>query len=427
MPDTISPLAASAPSALESLVASAASAPAAAPLAAAIPVPGWWAFAIAVVVAIVLAVIVTLVLTVPVRLLARRRRWEPTALRGIRRPFRILLLVITLWIAVQVAFPLRDVVATIEHGMLILAIATTAWLIGGIVGAALGGILARYPTDVADNRLARRIQTQVLLLRRIVVVVLVIVAAGAILLTFPGVEAVGTSLLASAGLVSVVAGLAAQSTLANLFAGVQLAFSDAIRVDDVVVVETQWGRIEDITLSYVVVHLWDDRRLVLPSTYFTTTPFENWTRHSSELLGGVEFDVDWSISPTAMRKELDAILDRTELWDERTKVLQVTDATGGVVRVRVLVSARDAGELFDLRCYVREQLVEWVRHSDTAGLPRQRVEMIDHAPARRREVGTDTGGLFTGSEDSERRALSFTQAIPLPDPADVEADAAERR
>ncbi|GAB3399490.1 mechanosensitive ion channel [Schumannella luteola] len=397
--------------------------PAAAPL---IPVPSWPAFAIAVAVAIVVALIITVVVTLPVRLLAKRRQWEPTALRRIRRPFRVLLLVILLWSAVEVALPERTWLPRLEHGAKILVIAATAWLIAGAVSAALGGVLARYPTDVEDNRVARRIRTQVLLLRRISMVVLVVIAVGAILLTFPGVEALGGSLLASAGLVSVVAGLAAQSTLANLFAGVQLAFSDAIRVDDVVVVETQWGRIEEITLSYVVVHLWDDRRLVLPSTYFTTTPFENWTRHSSDLLGAVEFDLDWGVSPTAMRDELDFVLSRTELWDRRTKVLQVTDAVGGQVHVRILVSAKNAGDLFDLRCYVREQLVEWVRHSEPAGLPRQRVEMVDAAPARRREPPADTGGLFTGSADAERRGLSFTQAIPLPDPVHVQADAEAR-
>jgi hypothetical protein len=158
--------------------------------------------------------------------------------------------------------------------------------------------------------------------------------------------------------VSIVAGLAAQSTLANVFAGVQLAFSDAIRVDDVVIADGEWCRIEEITLTYVVVHIWDDRRLVLPSTYFTTTPFENWTRHSSELLGSVEFDLDWRVSPAQMREQLDEILSRTALWYNRTAVLQVTDALGGFVRIRILVTTVDAPTLFDLRCFVREERVE---------------------------------------------------------------------
>ena len=195
------------------------------------------------------------------------------------------------------------------------------------------------------------------------------VALGAALLSFPGVRAVGASLLASAGLISVVAALAAQSTLANVFAGIQLAFSDAIRLDDVVIAEEEWGWIEEITLSYVVVRLWDDRRMVLPSTYFTSTPFQNWTRRNSELLGAVELDVDWGVDVGAMRAELERVVGDTELWDGRTQVLQVTDAVGGVVRVRALVTAVDAGTLFDLRCHVREQLVSWVQRQDDARPP----------------------------------------------------------
>ncbi len=140
-----------------------------------------------------------------------------------------------------------------------------------------------------------------------------------------------------------VAGLAAQSLLGNVFAGIQIAFSDAIRLDDVVIVEDEWGWIEEITLTYVVVRLWDDRRLVLPSTYFTTTPFQNWTRHSSALPGSVELDVDWRVDPDGVRRQLDVALATTDLWDGRAKVLQVTDAVGGWVRVRALVTARGRG------------------------------------------------------------------------------------
>ncbi|MES2169670.1 MAG: mechanosensitive ion channel family protein, partial [Actinomycetota bacterium] len=243
----------------------------------------------------------------------------------------------------------------------------------------------------------------------------VIVGVASILLTFPGVQAVGTSVLASAGVVSIIAGLAAQSTLANLFAGVQLAFNDALRVDDVVVVQQEWGRIEEITLTYVVVHIWDDRRLVLPSTHFTTTPFENWTRHSSELLGSVDFDLDWRVSPALMREQLDAVLAKTELWDKRASVLQVTDAVGGFVHVRVLVTAVDAPTLFDLRCHVREQLVEWLHSSEGIGIPRTRVEMVEEQPRAKKkaEPKPDTGGLFTGSAEAEERASQFTGAVPI--------------
>jgi hypothetical protein len=243
----------------------------------------------------------------------------------------------------------------------------------------------------------------------------VIIGIGAILLTFPGVEAAGASVLASAGLISVIAGLAAQSTLGNVFAGMQLAFSGSIRVDDVVVVEQQWGRIEEITLTYVVVHLWDDRRFVLPSTYFTSTPFENWTRTNSELLGAVELDLDWRVRPGEMRAELDRILDRTELWDRRVKVLQVTDAVQGSVRVRVLATSHDAPSLFDLRCYIREELVDWIQRTHPDALPVQRVLMVDEvaAPRRRAASTASESALFTPDQDD--RAALFTGPIQTSD------------
>jgi small-conductance mechanosensitive channel len=263
----------------------------------------------------------------------------------------------------------------VELALRLASIGTVAWLVGALLLFLEDLGLQRYRTDVSDNRNARRLRTQVLVIRRLTVAVVVLVATGAALLTFPGVRAVGASLLASAGLLSVVVGVAAQSTLANVFAGIQLAFSDAIRIDDVVVVDGQWGRIDEITLSYVVVHLWDDRRLVLPSGYFTKEPFENWTRRTSELLGTVELDLDWHADVDGLRAHLGEVLAGTELWDGRNQALQVTDAVGGLVRVRVLVSAVDASALFDLRCHVRERLVVWARDHESA-VPRRRVELL---------------------------------------------------
>jgi small-conductance mechanosensitive channel len=242
-------------------------------------------------------------------------------------------------------------------------------------------------------------------------VVIGVLAAAAMLLTFPSARAAGASILASAGVISIVAGLAAQTSLANVFAGLQLAFTDAIRVDDVVVVEEEWGRIEEITLTYVVVHIWDDRRLVLPSTYFTTTPFQNWTRKESAVLGSVELDVDWSVPFDAMRAELDRLLTDHPLWDRRVGVLQVTDAVGSVVRVRVLVSAPDAGALFDLRCQVREGLVVWLQRDHAYGLPRVRWANAAAGPAATPSAVPQTpesSGLFTGSAQAEERSRVFT-------------------
>ncbi|MGN7224127.1 mechanosensitive ion channel family protein [Curtobacterium flaccumfaciens] len=364
--------------------------------------------------ALLVTAVVALVLHLVLRAIARRERWAGVLSRRTRHPFRTVLLVVLLWIAFTSsiprnadAYPWRDEVV---HAFLIVTIATGCWLACQVAIFLEDLGLHRFRIDVPDNRQARRIRTQVLIIRRLTVAVLVIIAVGAILLTFDGVEAAGASVLASAGLISVVAGLAAQSTLGNVFAGMQLAFSGSIRVDDVVVVEQQWGRIEEITLTYVVVHLWDDRRFVLPSTYFTSTPFENWTRTGSELLGAVEFDLDWRVSPADMRAELDRILDTSTIWDRRVKVLQVTDAVGGLVRVRILVTAPDAGGLFDLRCYVREEMVEWIQRTHPDALPVQRVQLTEPSATAPRRRGRPAEGDSQLFGDDERGAL-FTGPI----------------
>jgi hypothetical protein len=263
-----------------------------------------------------------------------------------------------------------------------------------------------------------------ILARRIGVALIVVLAAGSVMLTFPAIQALGAGLLASAGVISIVAGLAAQTSLVNVFAGMQLAFTDAIRVDDVVVVQKEWGRIEEITLTYVVVHIWDDRRLILPSTYFTTTPFENWTRRQSEVMGTVEFDLDWRAPIEDMRTELRTVLDGTELWDGRVGILQITDATNGYVRVRILVSAADSAALFDLRCLIREAMVTFLQQGHPESLPHVRWEPVHPAPSRdaprqpavesvdqghaRQQSGPQDSQLFTGSVEAIERSRAFT-------------------
>jgi small-conductance mechanosensitive channel len=374
----------------------------------------WWGLAASIAIALAATLAVAVVTKLIVVAATKRREWPRALTTKARHPYRLLLAVVAVWIAVSFSMPGMP---WVNHAFLIALIAVGGWFIGALVGFAIGLGMGRYRIDVPDNRVARRIQTQLAIVRRLAYAVIVIVSAGSILLTFPGVQAVGASVLASAGIVSIVAGLAAQSTLANVFAGVQLAFSDAIRVDDVVIAEKEWGRIEEITLTYVVVHIWDDRRLVLPSTYFTSTPFENWTRSSSELLGSVEIDLDWRVSPVAMRAELDKILKRTDIWDGRASVLQVTDATGGFVRVRILVTAVDAPTLFDLRCFIREEMVEWLQTQDPAAIPRTRVQMVEaEARAESKPVEkthTDQIGLFTGSAEAEERASLLTSSIPI--------------
>ena len=325
--------------------------------------------------ALVVAYVVATVASVLIRRLGRRNLLVRDMGVRMRRPMRVVLMIVAVWIAFHVtadrAEPWFDAVS---HILLIATIVAVAWLIGSVAFVVEDRTLARFSGVRGDDRHARRVRTQVNLVRRVTVAVLVVCAIAAVLLTFPAMQAAGASILASAGLLSIVLGVAAQSSLANTFAGMQIAFTDAIRVDDVVVLDGEFGRIEEITLTYVVVHAWDDRRLILPCTYFTTTPFENWTRRAADLLGTVELDVDFQVPMGAMRDELDRLLDGSALWDRRTSVLQVTDAVGGQVRVRALVSAADAPTLWDLRCYVREGLVEWLQREAPDALPRTRLE-----------------------------------------------------
>lgn len=307
------------------------------------------------------------------------------------------------------------------HLLILGVIATTAWLVASLLVVVEDTALARFRVDVPDNRHARRVRTQVVMLRRLTIAVIVILTVGVMLMTFPAVRGIGAGVLTSAGVVGVVAALAAQSLLGNVFAGLQLAFSDAVRLDDVVVVEGEWGRIEELTLSYVVVQIWDDRRLILPTSYFTSKPFQNWTRTEAAVLGTAEFDVDWAVPVQTMREELRRLVEGTDLWDGRVCVLQVTDATGGMVRMRALVSAADAGSLWDLRCLVREHLVGWIRDNRPTAMPRVRTELGDatsnlpwqwvqpRRPARRPAdtEAPDDARVFGGSDDGDARSEAF--------------------
>ncbi|SCF27189.1 Mechanosensitive ion channel [Micromonospora viridifaciens] len=340
------------------------------------------------------------------------------------RPIQVAATVLAVQFAVRfttlyaVGSPWRQAVL---HVLVLAVITASAWLLAALLVAVEDTALARFRVDVPNNRHARRVRTQVVLLRRLTIAVIVVLAVGVMLMTFPAVRGVGAGVLTSAGVVGVVAALAAQSLLGNVFAGLQLAFSDAVRLDDVVVVEGEWGRIEELTLSYVVVQIWDDRRLILPTSYFTSTPFQNWTRTEAAVLGTAEFDLDWAVPVQAMREELRRLCEGTELWDGRVCVLQVTDATGGLIKLRALVSAADAGSLFDLRCLVREHLVAWVRDQRPIALPRTRAEVgavsgplpwqaVQPRRPPRRPAGTevpDDARVFGGSDDGEARSEAF--------------------
>jgi len=337
-----------------------------------------------------------------------------------RMPVRAALMAFAASIAVrQTSDPADTWRRWVDHTLLILLIAALTWLVTSLVRVAERRMIARFgggDDEISDaDRRWRRVRTQVTVLRRLAIAIVVILGGAAIMMTFPSFSDIGATVFASAGVLSVVAGLAAQTSLGAVFAGMQIAFSGAIRVGDIVQLEDGqwWGRIEEITLSYVVVRIWDERRLVLPTTYFTTEPFENWTRSATEIMGSVEFDVDFSVPFGEMRAELDRLLAESELWDGRNGVLQVTDAVGGMVRVRIVVSAPNAGALFDLRCAVREGMVDWVQR--TRVLPTQRIEASEPAaiPQSRSDGDEDTprvtSGLFSGSPEAEDRARAFDE------------------
>lgn len=272
----------------------------------------------------------------------------------------------------------------IAHLLYLAVVGTVTWLV----------VQAAYATtDVALDHLtrvegernvrARRMRTQVLLLRRTCAAIAVIIAAAATLFTFPSVRAVGAGLLASAGVAGIVAGIAAQSTLSNVFAGLQLAFSDALRIDDVVVTQGQWGRVEELTLTYVVLRLWDERRLVLPVSYFAHNTFENWTRHTSRVIGAVLLHTDWNVPVAELRTELYRFLREHPLWDQKDWVLQVTDVLpNGLIQLRALMSAHDSASAWDLRCDTREHLVSFIQEKYPEAMPRFRADVDGPSPYR---------------------------------------------
>ncbi|GAA1405273.1 mechanosensitive ion channel protein MscS [Glutamicibacter uratoxydans] len=252
------------------------------------------------------------------------------------------------------------------------------WLIISIIRVIEEVLLVRVEARFGSGRKLAKVQTQVGLLRRVIIAVLCIVAVGAVLLSIEQVRALGAGLLASAGLASVVVGLAVQSTLANVFAGLQIAFTDSIRVDDTVVVEQERGTIEEITLSYVVVLLLDGRRMILPSTYFTTTPFENWSRRSTEIAGNVVFQLKLNAPIDYLRQRTTELLESSDLWDGQRNALNVTDVQGGLETVTIFLSARNPGDLWDLRNMIREKLLSELIQSYPECLPDPR--MLPGAP-----------------------------------------------
>ncbi|MFJ7272412.1 mechanosensitive ion channel family protein [Streptomyces sp. NPDC099050] len=274
--------------------------------------------------------------------------------------------------------PLRDNAAATGRILSLALIGAGAWLIVVVASAVVESGYARYATGTRDPARVRRVRTQVTLITRVVTVVVAVIAAAAMLLTFPSFRGLGTSVLASAGIIGIVAGVAAQSTLGNLFAGFQIAFGDLVRIGDTVVVAGEWGVVEDVTLTFLAVRTWDERRITMPVSYFTTRPFENWSRGGVQMTGTVFLHCDHGAPVDLMRDKVHEILRDCPQWDGRGWDLAVTDTTPSSIVVRAIVTAKDADDVWTVRCVVRERLIAWLAEKHPAALPRV---LLDPAPA----------------------------------------------
>ena len=255
-----------------------------------------------------------------------------------------------------------------------LLIAATTWLLVRIVIIIEKVLIEDLDFENSDNSQARRFFTKIKFIKRIVVILVILIGVSILLLSFDSVRQYGVGLLTSAGIASVILGFAAQKSLANLLAGIQIAFTQPIKIDDVVIVEGEWGRIEEINLTYVVVNIWDLRRLVLPITYFVERPFQNWTRNESNLIGSAIFQLNYQAPIPKLREKLEEILKSTPLWDGNSWALQVIDTQAQFMVVRAVMSARNSSQSFDLRCLVREELIEFIREKYPESLPSFRIE-----------------------------------------------------
>jgi small-conductance mechanosensitive channel len=292
-------------------------------------------------------------------------------------------------------FP-SPVTLAIGRGLLVAFVLALGWAAAIAIDIGVEIYLRRFRTDVEDNLLARKHVTQMRIMQRVAKTLLAIVTAATALMTFDSVRQYGVSLFASAGAAGIILGLAARPVLSNLLAGIQIAMTQPIRVEDQVIVEGESGWIETITSTYVVVRIWDLRRMIVPLTYFIEKPFQNWTYESAEQIGSVFLRVDYTVPVDRLRQKLDEIVRQSALWDGRVAALQVTDTPDGMVELRALVSARNPGQTWDLRCEVREKLIAFLQAEYPQALPRQRTEVVG-------EIAASSAGL-PPQEDSVGKA-----------------------
>ncbi len=296
----------------------------------------------------------------------------------VRRPAQALIILTGFGIILTLLHFPPHTLEVLQKGLAVIWFLALGWLLVALVYCMEDFLLLRYDVSVANNMRARRARTQMQLMRRMLTTLLVMVDAGLVLSVFRDSQIwhYGAGLLASAGLASLVLATAAKTSASNFLAGLQIALTEPIRLDDVVIVEGEWGRIEEITTTYVIVAIWDQRRLVVPLTYFIETPFQNWTRDTSDLLGTSFLYVDYSIPVQALRDELTRVLENEPQWDKRVNVLQVTNLSEHTMEIRCLLSAADSSQQFNLRCIVREKMIKFIQMNYPDAFPRTRFSAV---------------------------------------------------
>jgi small-conductance mechanosensitive channel len=334
-----------------------------------------WRVLLSAVVAVVLALIVhrvgaaviwRITRNLPISSAVARRSWRPTR-------FALPLFALqAVWLAAPDALPL---IAQVRHGNALLLLATLTWLALRAVDGVAQGVIGQHSVEVEDNLNARRIHTQARLLARSADVVVLIAGLSLMLMTFPGARQVGASLLASAGVIGIVAGIAARPVFSNMIAGLQLALAQPLRIDDVLIVQGEWGRVEEITGTYVVLKLWDERRLIIPLQWFIENPFQNWTRNSAQIIGTVFVWVDYRMPLEPLRHAARQACEAAPEWDKRLCLLQVVEAGERSMQLRVLVTSGNSSLNWDLRCKVREALVDFMQREYPQYLPLMRAEV----------------------------------------------------
>lgn len=303
-------------------------------------------------------------------------------------PSRLALMIVALGFAAAIAPLTNGQASIIRHLLVICFIALVGWMARTVLHIWVTIYLRRFKLDSEDNLLARKHTTQSRILQRVASGLIVLVTIAVALMTFEAVRQYGVSLLASAGAAGLVLGLALQPLLKNLVAGIQLAVTQPIRLEDAVIVEGEWGNVEDVTSTYVVIRLWDWRRMVLPLSYFLEHPFQNWTRESASLIGTAMIHVDYTAPVQTMRRKLVEIAEASRLWDGRVVNLQVTELRAETMEVRMLISAQNSGRAFDLRCEVREKMIAFLQTEHPTALPRRRAELAggQDTPEERRAM-----------------------------------------